>query len=114
MLIDRLIDELHKYAESDDATKAIFEHFRNLMTAVAVGAAGLWLVQRPIHGLSDAMDRLAGFALALIAACLFYIAILNASLRMIKARVRGWRRWLLWGVYAVLAWTGLSTFVALH
>lgn len=114
MLIKRLFDFLDEYADDVEATNAIFEHFRNMMTAVAVGAAGAWLIRRPITGLGDLIDRLAGFALAVIAVGLFYLAITNAGVRMKRAGERRWRVWLFGLVYALLAWAGLSTFATFH
>ncbi len=36
-----MFDHIAKYAHDDDKTKAIFEHFRNLLTAGAVLRGGL-------------------------------------------------------------------------
>ena len=85
---------IDKYTRDEAVTKAIFEHFRNMMTVVAVvavvavgavgavGAAGAWLLRRQTTRLSDLIDHLAGFALAMMAVGLFYLAIRDAGVRM--------------------------------
>lgn len=108
---------IDKYTRDEAVTKAIFEHFRNMMTVVAVvavGAAGAWLLRRQTTGLSDLIDHLAGFALAMMAVGLFYLAIRDAGIRMAKAGEHRWRVWMLWLVYIVLAFAGLSTFATFH
>jgi|SRR6185437_7742960 hypothetical protein len=75
---------IDRYTRDEAATKAIFEHFRNMMTVVAVGAAGAGLLRRRTTGLSDLIDHLAGFALAMMAVGLFYLAIRDAGVRMAR------------------------------
>lgn len=60
--------------------------FSKHMTVIAVGAAGAWILRRPTTGMSDLIDQLAGFALAVIAVGLFYLAVVDAGLWLRRVR----------------------------
>jgi hypothetical protein len=104
-------DLLNKCADSDDATKAIFEHFRNVLTAGAVGAAGAWMAHRgSINSAQGLITHVEGFLLVILSFGLLYLAMTNAQVRMAKAGYGGWRIRLVSIFYGALVVGGLTTY----
>lgn len=98
-----MLEHIAKYAHDDDKTKAIFEHFRNLLTAGAVLGAGQWLSKQPanVHGF---LIQLGGGVLSLIGIWLILVAVMNAQAKMVRAGIKG--------VWLVLMWIAHIFFVA--
>ncbi|WP_420957576.1 hypothetical protein [Burkholderia gladioli] len=46
----RAIRRISEISENEDATKAILDFFRNLAMVLAIGAAGIWLIDHPGSG----------------------------------------------------------------
>lgn len=63
-----------KIASSDEAVKAIFDHFRNIGIAGAIAAVGVWTYTHPASGWLMHMSRASGVALGLLA---IFLLVLN-------------------------------------
>jgi hypothetical protein len=59
---------------SDDAVKAVFDHFRNIGIAGAVLATGAWTLTHPATRLLLYMTWLSGGALCVLGGFLFFVA----------------------------------------
>ncbi|OAJ57118.1 hypothetical protein A6V36_32305 [Paraburkholderia ginsengiterrae] len=106
---------LDKYALDGNATKAIFEHFRNLLTAAAILAAGQWLSKHGmaanVHGLVKQPD---GGVLSMIGIGLIVIAVMNAQVKMLWVGYKGLWIVLMWAVHIGFAVGGLFAYSMLH
>ncbi len=106
---------LDRYARDNEATKAIFEHFRNVITAAAVGAAGAWLTKHAaLNSFRGFVNFVSGAMLGFISLGLIWIVITNASYRLAAAGFS--KKWalVLWGGYCAFAVTGLLSYANGH
>lgn len=108
---DMPFHHLDRISSNDDATKAVFEHFRNMSTCAAVGAAGVWVAGKgDFSSFRGIVTGTIGGTLWFISLCLFNIAIANATHRMRKAGFnKGWS-FLLWVFYAYIVVGGFILF----
>lgn len=59
---------------SDDAVKAVFDHFRNIGISGAVLATGAWSLTHPATGLLRYMTWFSGGGLCVLGVFLFFVA----------------------------------------
>ncbi len=100
---------LDKVALDDDATKAVFEHFRNVGVVATIEVASVWLQRHATYdSLRGLMTALAGGVLQLIVFALLQLVIMNASVRLTRAGFFEKKRLMfaLWGIYLALGATG--------
>jgi hypothetical protein len=101
---------LDRISKDNEATKAVFEHFRNVATAGAVGAAGVWLTKdATFHTFRGIVLCMTGGALWIIALALFQITVTNASHRL---GFSSWWKLILWVFYTWVVLGGLFTYIA--
>ncbi|ANW50104.1 hypothetical protein N4S61_07495 [Burkholderia pseudomallei] len=104
-----MFDHIAKYAHDDDKTKAIFEHFRNLLTAGAVLGAGQWLSKQPVnaHGY---LIQLGGGVLSIIGIWLILLAVMNAQAKMVRTGIKGVSLVLMWMTHIFFVSYGLFAY----
>lgn len=114
--IDKMaFHKLDKYATNNEATRAIFDHFRNIITCAALYAATEWLRLRGnFHSVDGIINYLSGATLGLISTGLAWIAITNASYRLHQAGFSSRSTKLLWFFYCSLAVAGVFRYTTLH
>jgi hypothetical protein len=103
---------MHYFAKDDNATKAIFEHVRNLLTVAALIAAGGWLTKRPAPDFAGWLAHVQGWAILLVAVYLEGILVTNARIRLTKAGYSGAARTSVWVVHLLFVFCGLLTYVS--
>jgi uncharacterized membrane protein YidH (DUF202 family) len=100
---------------NDDKTKAIFEHFRNLLTSGAVMAMGQWLARRLVGAkIDDFLVTLGGSILVMVGIALLLLAVLNAQAKMKKAGFDRKSLAALWAVHSFLVVYGIFAHSMLH
>ncbi|AQQ20621.1 hypothetical protein [Burkholderia cenocepacia] len=87
LLYLRTLLRIRELSENEDATKAIFEFFRNLATALALVATGMWLIN---HSDNDqwfhtTLRTICGYSILLVAGSLHLLLLNNATHRLTKA-----------------------------
>jgi hypothetical protein len=89
LLYLRALRRIRELSENEEATKATFEFFRNLATALALVATGMWLVTHPDNGqrLHTALRTVCGWCILLVAGSLHLLLLNNATHRLTKAGI---------------------------
>jgi hypothetical protein len=102
---------IDRIAADNEATKAVFEHVRNLATSVAVGAAGVWLIKQGSHTtFRGAASGVAAVLLWMTSLWLMQLATANASNRLKRAGFsKGWMT-VVWTLYVCVLVSGLLGF----
>ncbi|GJH30234.1 hypothetical protein [Caballeronia novacaledonica] len=102
---------INRIAADNEATKAVFEHVRNLATSAAVGAAGVWLIKQGSYStFRGIVSGVAAVLLWMTSLWLMQLAVTNAGNRLKKAG--SWNVWinLVWTLYVCVLVSGLYGF----
>lgn len=102
---------MHRLAKDDNATRALLEHFRNLLTVAALVGAGSWLTKRPTTDFAGWAAYVQGWILSFIAIHLEYLLVANSAMRLHKAGYNGWWTAPMWFLHGLFVVGGVLTYI---